>query len=137
GTGSHHFSADVDVPADRTCRTMQDEPCVDVPIVRIPPPSLYPLAIATVAVGTAQGALDEILAIATDKVPLLSATSLAGSPRFQYELATADAGLRAARALLQEDASAAWASALSRAELVPEQRAHIRSTAIFAVERAV
>jgi hypothetical protein len=29
GTGSHHFTADVEVAAERTCRTMQDEPCLD------------------------------------------------------------------------------------------------------------
>jgi alkylation response protein AidB-like acyl-CoA dehydrogenase len=137
GTGSHHFTAEVEVAAERTCRTMQDEPCLDEPVVRIPPPALYALAIASVAIGTAQGALDEILAMATDKVPLLAPAPLAANPHFQFELAGADAELRAARALLCEDARDAWASARAAQEFTPEQRARIRASAVFAVARAV
>lgn len=136
GTGSHHFSADVTIAAERT-GALDDEPCLDEPIVRIPPPSLFSLAIGTVALGTAQGALDEILALATDKMPLLSPTSLAANPHFQFELAGADAELRAARALLHEDARDAWASGVAAEEFTPEQRARIRATVVFAVGRAV
>jgi alkylation response protein AidB-like acyl-CoA dehydrogenase len=136
GTGSHHFSADVTVAAERTC-AMEDEPCLDEPIVRIPPPSLFSLAIGTAAIGTAQGALDEILALAGEKVPLLAPSSLATNPHFQFELAGADAQLRAARALLAEDAAEAWASAVAGAAFEPEQRARIRATVVYAVQRAV
>jgi len=38
--------------------------------VRIPLPSPYVLQMASGALGIAQGALDDILALATDKVPL-------------------------------------------------------------------
>ena len=73
GTGSHHFRVDdVVVPADRTLQPMADEPCIDEPIVHIPPPSLYSLEIASVAVGIAQGALDDIVNLAVDKVPLFA-----------------------------------------------------------------
>jgi alkylation response protein AidB-like acyl-CoA dehydrogenase len=116
---------------------MQDEPCLDEPIVRIPPPALYALAIASVAIGTAQGALDDILALATDKVPLLAPAALATNPNFQFELARADAELRAARALLYDDADETWETARSSEEFTLDQRARLRATAVVAVAHAV
>lgn len=131
GTGSHHVVADVVIPAERTYLLLDGEPCLDEPVVRIPPPALYSLQIATVAVGIAQGALDDIQAMAADKTPLLSPTTLAANPLFQYQLATADTRLRAARALLYQDADATWASATASLPFTLEQRARIRSTAAW------
>jgi alkylation response protein AidB-like acyl-CoA dehydrogenase len=104
--------------------------------VRIPPPPLYALAIASVAVGIAQGALEDILALAANKVPLLAHTSLAANPLFQHQLGAADAKLRAARALLYADATSVWATAVARVVFTPHQRARIRSTATWAVATA-
>lgn len=138
GTGSHHFRVDdLFVPAERTSRTLEDELTVDTPIVRIPPPALFAQAGTSVALGTAQGALDEILDIATNKVPLLSQSPLAGNPLFQYRLATADTEVRAAKGLFYDTAEAAWASAAAGSPLSPEQRARIRATAVWATARAV
>ncbi|HVE99372.1 MAG TPA: acyl-CoA dehydrogenase family protein [Mycobacteriales bacterium] len=138
GTGSHHFRADgVVVPAERTFLTMEDEPSIDATIVNVPPPALYALQIASVAVGIAQGALDDIVALATDKVPLLASSALAANPLFQHQLATADTQLRAARTLLYADTEEAWATASDRAPFANEQRAHIRSTVSWAVAQAV
>ena len=136
GTGSHHFRADVVVPAERTVRPFEDPPCVDEPIVRIPPPPLIAPMIASVALGVAQGALDDILAIAAGKVPLLEHATLATSPHFQFELAMADTELRAARALLHESAEATWAAAVEGAPLTWEQRARARAAAVWATDRA-
>jgi indole-3-acetate monooxygenase len=137
GTGSHHFRADdAAVPLERTFLVLADEPCLDVPIVHIPPPALFSLCIASVAIGTAQGALDDIVALAVDKVPLLAHGPLAASPLFQFELATADTELRAARALVYETAEAAWEAATRAAPFTLEQRARIRAAAVWATERA-
>jgi indole-3-acetate monooxygenase len=137
GTGSHHFhTAGVFVPADRTCDPMADEPCLDEPIVRIPPTVVFSHDIAAVAIGIAQGALDDILALAAHKVPLLAGTSLAANPLFQFDLASADTELRAARALLYESAESAWAIAVDRAPLTLEQRARMRASAVWATTRA-
>ena len=76
GTGSHHFSvSDVVVPVDRTTNPFGDAPCVDVPIVQIPAPPLYSTCVASVAVGVAQGALDDIVGLAAGKVPLFEDAS--------------------------------------------------------------
>jgi indole-3-acetate monooxygenase len=137
GTGSHHFAADdVLVPAARTFLTFEAPPCLDEPVVRIPRPALYALEIAGAAVGVAQGALDEVLALAPGKVPLLAGAPLAADPLFQHRLAGADTALRAARGLLYADAAAAWATAAAGAPFTPEQRARIRATAAWATARA-
>lgn len=137
GTGSHHFTVDdVFVPSARTCATLEAEPCVDAPLVRIPPPPLFALSIAGVALGVAHGALDDILAMAGHKMPLLAIHPLATNPLFQYQLAAADTDLRAARVLVDEEARAAWATAVDGAEFTMEQRARIRATAAWATARA-
>lgn len=136
GTGSHHFVADVIIPAERTYPLLEAEPCVDEPVVRIPPPALYSMGIASVAVGIAGGALDDIHATAATKTPLLSSGALAGNPLFQHQLATAETQLRAARALLYEDASSMWATAAGRREFTLEQRARIRSTGVWVTTTA-
>ena len=119
GTGSHHFVADVVIPAERTYPVLEGRPCLDEPVLRISPPALYSTMIAGVAVGIAQGALDEIRAVAVDRRPLLSDGSLAANPWYQHQLATADTRLRAARALLHHDADTTWATATSGRSSLP------------------
>lgn len=137
GTASHHFHVDdVFVPAERTADPMTGAPCIDEPIVRIPPPATLSLAIASVALGTARGALDDILTLATGKVPLLAPGPLAANPLFQLELATADTEVRAARALVHETAERLWAQAVEGTPLTLEQQARVRAAGVWATERA-
>ena len=137
GTGSHHFHvADMIVPAERTYTPMNGEPCVDALIVHLPPPAVLAPVMASVALGIAQGALDDITALASNKMPLLSPVALGGNPLFQFELATADTDLRAARSLLYEVAARVWAAAATGDPLTMEHRAQIRASAVWTVERA-
>ena len=137
GTGSHHFRVDDQfVAAERTAVPLAGPHCVDEPILRVPPPAVFSLVISSVALGTAQGALDDILALATAKVPLLSPGPLAGNPLFQLELATADTELCAARALVYRTAEWLWAQAVEGTPLTLEQRARVRAAGVWATERA-
>jgi alkylation response protein AidB-like acyl-CoA dehydrogenase len=136
GTGSHHVRADALVPAERTFRPMVDEPAVDEPILRVPAPALYSTLIASVAVGIAQGALDDATSLARTRVPLLADAPLVANPAFQHDLAVADTDLRAARALLRETIEHLWASALDRIEPGLEERARVRAAAVWATDRA-
>jgi alkylation response protein AidB-like acyl-CoA dehydrogenase len=137
GTGSHHFTADeVFVPIARTSATLEDEPCVDVPLVHIPPPPLFALAITSVALGVAQGALDDILTMAGGKTPLFAGAPLAANPLFQHQLAGAHTDLRAARGLAYDEARAAWAAAVDHTPFTVEHRARIRATAVWATARS-
>jgi indole-3-acetate monooxygenase len=113
-----------------------DDPCLDEPVVRIPLPALFALGIATVAVGTAQGALDDIVDLAAGKVPLLAPATLATNPLFQFELASADTELRAARALLYDTAEAAWTTAAAGTGFTLEDRARMRAAAAWITGRA-
>jgi alkylation response protein AidB-like acyl-CoA dehydrogenase len=138
GTGSHHFRvSDLVVPADRTLNPLADHACVDEPIVRIPVPALLALQVAGVAIGAAHGAIDDILDIAANKVPLLAGATLAANPLFQVELATADTDLHAARALLYQAAESAWATAAAGEPFTLPQRARLRAAAVWATARAV
>jgi indole-3-acetate monooxygenase len=137
GTGSHHFRVEgVLVPANRTLDPLADEPCFDDVIARVPVPALLSLGIGSVALGIAQGALDDITALALEKTPLLAENKLAQNAHFQFQLARADTGLRAARALLYESAESTWATAAGGSALTLEQRARVRAAAAWTTDLA-
>jgi indole-3-acetate monooxygenase len=137
GTGSHHFRVDGAIVAtDRTYPTLDAEPCLDEPVVRVPPPPMLACCVASVALGIAQGALDDIVALAAGKVPLLDAAPLAANPTFQLDLATAHTELRAARALLDDAAASLWAIAAEGDQPTLAQRAEVRAAATWATARA-
>lgn len=137
GTGSHHFHADgVVVAAERTLVPLAGEPCVDAPIVRIHTPAVIALAVSSVAVGIAQGALDDVVALAATKMPLLAGSPLAGNPQFQHDLAVADAEVRAARALVRDAAVSLWQAAVDGVELSLVDRARVRASGVWAADRA-
>ena len=83
---------------------MGGKPCIEALIVHLPPPAVFSLVMASVALGIAQGALDDITVLASDKMPLYSPVALGGNPLFQLDLATADTDLRAAQSLLYDEA---------------------------------
>lgn len=137
GTGSHHMRVtDVLVPAERTLVPLSDAPCLDEPVVRIPAPTLFALVIASVALGVARGALDEVVALASRKVPLLAGGPLAANQVFHLELATADTEIRAAGALLDDTAGTLWSSAVAGDPVTLTQRAEARAAAVWATARA-
>ena len=99
GTGSHDFVLDrVFVPDDHTFTVFQPGG-LEGTLGRIPELVSSALAIATVAVGIAQGALADITTLATAKVPMFADGTLASNPLFRYRLAEANTHLRAAKAL--------------------------------------
>ncbi len=136
GSGSHDFAIDeMFVPAARSF-ALWDESKFDAPRFQIPELALSSMMIATVAVGIAEGALDEMTTLATNKVPMLAESTLATNPLFQYQLGETVAQLAAAKALLDAEADAAWSQAVAGAEFTPEQRARIRAAAVWATRTA-
>ena len=136
GTGSHHFRVDdVFVPTERTLDVMGDPPCLDAPIVRAPLLCALALPMASIALGIARGALDDIVALATGKVPLLASGSLSTNPLFQYELAAAEIELRAVRAVAYEQAEKIWDDAASGAESTMHDQALARAAGAWATAR--
>jgi alkylation response protein AidB-like acyl-CoA dehydrogenase len=94
------------------------------------------LQIANVALGIAQGAFDDVMALATEKVPAFDSTVLAASPWFRNQVADADARLRAARALLDEEIAGAWAVAVAGRPLTLADRARIRTAGTWTTATA-
>jgi alkylation response protein AidB-like acyl-CoA dehydrogenase len=137
GTGSHHFAVeDVFVADDHTMSIVEPRHCVDGPLWRIPELSASTLMIGSVALGIARGAVDDIGALATGKVPAFAETALATNPLFQNQFGETEARLRAATAALYVEADTAWAKATAGTPLTPEDRARIRATATWVTQTA-
>ena len=84
--------------------------------------------VASVGLGIAQHAVDDIIALATSHRRRLFATAaLADTPVFQHALARAETGLRAARALLRSEAESFWAGL--KAGLTPTAAEEVRCSA--------
>lgn len=135
GTGSHDIRVDdVFCPEERTCQLFGAEPTITAPIFSIPPIAPLALFIATVAVGVAQGAIDDLVAVvASGKRPAYGARRVAESPLFQARLGEADAELRAARALIHDEARNAWSKALAGQEFSLLDRARMRTASSHTV----
>jgi alkylation response protein AidB-like acyl-CoA dehydrogenase len=136
GTASHDFAADgAFVPTERSF-VVGGPTAVDAPLFRVPLPSISALECAAVAVGIAQGAVDEITALAAGKVPAFDQARLAANPIFQNQLGSADATLRAARALLYADATTVWTTAAEGRGFTPLLRAQARATSTWVTRTA-
>lgn len=137
GTGSHDFTLDgVFVPEQFTFSLFEEGAHLPGPMGRIPELAFSALGFANVAVGIAEGALDEVTTLASGKVPMLAPTTLAGNAQFRYRLGEADAHLRAATALLDSEVASLWGLAVAGADLDPERRARIRGTASWVTTAA-
>ncbi len=100
-TGSNDIAADsVFVPEERTAAiALGSSPQADG-AYRLPMFTLFGLALVTVALGAARHAIDEFVALAQGKTPMLQGTKLRDKPVVQYEVARAEGILEAGRAYL-------------------------------------
>jgi alkylation response protein AidB-like acyl-CoA dehydrogenase len=112
GTGSHDAVAtDVFVPDARVFAIVDTPPRVDAPLYRFPLFGYFALSIAAAALGNAQGAIDDLIALAAHKVGQGSTRALAERPATQATVAESEAALRAVRAGYYEAIEQAWAQA--------------------------
>lgn len=136
GTGSHDVVVNGAFVADELSFVLGSEPSVDVPPLRIPEVARAAIQIASVSIGVARGALDEILALALDKTPAFAEGPLASNPLFQNQFGEAETRLRAARTALRAEADIVWAKAQAGSPFTPEDRAHVRGTTTWAARTA-
>jgi indole-3-acetate monooxygenase len=137
GTGSHDVVADgAFVPDELSFVIFGGEPSVDVPPLRIPEVTRATIQIASVSIGVAQGALDEILALALDKTPSFAEGPLVSNPLFQNQFGEAETQLRAARTALRAETDIAWAKARTDVPFTPEDRARVRGTTTWVTRTA-
>jgi indole-3-acetate monooxygenase len=111
GTGSHTTVLEgVFVPEEQTME-LAGPPCLEGPLYAALGPWI-PLMHSAFAVGLAEGAIEDLVAMAqTGRQQLFARTQMQDSPVLQYELGKIDAELKAAQALLKTVAEAHWARA--------------------------
>jgi alkylation response protein AidB-like acyl-CoA dehydrogenase len=104
------------------------------PLYQLPSIGWFVSQVATVGLGIARGALDELVAIAQTKVPTFSPTVLADRPAMQIDLAHAEAALAGARAGLFDSIDDLWQTLRDGKPLTPRQIALNRAAANHAAE---
>lgn len=141
GTGSHDVAI-----TDRFVPDQHTAPFV--PYADAPPGSAYqgPLyrltiwhsiaALAAPALGIAQAAIDDLVALATTKTPAYTATPLAARASAQTQAAQAQAHVGAARAYLYDSLDQAWQTCLGGSVLTREQRMTLQLASCHAVQAA-
>ncbi len=141
GSGSHDVEVtDVFVPDAYTTRVSVERLRENGPLFRLP--SFVRLAYnkVGVATGIARGALDEFIALASERVPRGMRAPLRERHLAQDAIASAETLLRASRAFVFEAVDEAWQEVLAERTPTPKQRALVHlacSKAVSACARAV
>ena len=112
GTGSHDISIEgAHVDEDWTFDLWFGQPCFEGPLFASAVLQ-FSMHIGAVALGIAEGAIADLVALAgTRKVRLYAKAELADQPLFQFHLGHAEADARAARAFLHACGAEYWALA--------------------------
>ncbi len=138
GTGSNDYSAtDVFVPQHRTLHMFDPtDHRREYPMVRLPSVAGFAAEVASVGLGIARAALDELIELAGGKMPTMSPTSLASKAATQIEVAQLEAQLSGARAFLYDTMEDIWETILAGNDFTPRQNALARLAAIEAARTA-
>lgn len=132
GTGSGDYSVDeLRVPAGRWVQ-VGGTPRIDRTLYRFSFFGALAVGVAAVGLGLARRAVDELVDLAGAKKPQGSSKTLAERPVVQASLAEADAGLRAARHLLDHAVADAW-DATERDDGLDAARVALRQAATHAM----
>jgi alkylation response protein AidB-like acyl-CoA dehydrogenase len=113
-TGSHHIVLkDVFVPAENAVDMASARPCLPGPLYGSPM-QFIPLLHGSFALGLAQGALEDLVAIARSGMKQQQvAVAMQKSEIFHYELGRAQAEFRAAQAMYDAQTASHWRHALA------------------------
>lgn len=130
GTGSNDVAVhDVFVPEERIYRLVGGTPASEGTLYRFPLFGLLALGVASVAVGIARDAIDELITLATEKTPSGSRRRLADRAHAQMEVAQAKAELAAAESFIIGEGNLIWYEADEGKALDVEARARLRLAA--------
>lgn len=132
GTGSHHIRVDgVFVPVANVFDPAMGAVCMPEPLLQAPR-HLLPLIYASVVVGMAEGALDDIVDMANSGRRLQYARdALRDMEAFHVELGRIEAELKAARAMLQAQTASHWQHALAGTLHTDTRLAEATQTAVW------
>ena len=134
GTGSHDIEInDVFVPDSHVFDLFGGQPCMSGPLFAAPLVQ-FALHIAAVALGIAEGALDDLTAFAiAGKTRLYARSSMADGELFQYRLGHAEADVQAIRAMLAWRVADYWQRAQT-GDLTADYQTGVIQTEAWVVE---
>lgn len=137
GTGSHDAVLDdVFVPAAFTFEFRNTRPRPRDPLAALPIFSRLGATLSAVALGIARRALEELVALAAKKAPLMSARPLREHPRVQIDVARARGLVEAGRAHLEGVAGMILARVAAGAPASVDDQVRLRLSYLSAVEHA-
>lgn len=138
GTGSHDVEVtDAIVAREFSYSLATGRPLHEGPLYGFSLMGLLAVSVASVALGIAHGAIDDIKELAGEKTPTGRRKTLSGWAIAQAGVASAEGELRAGRAFLHEAIGEMWATLESGGQPSAEQRALVRLAATQAVQGSV
>jgi indole-3-acetate monooxygenase len=137
GTGSNDFSAtDVEVPEHRVFSLFDPSGHRSEPLYQMPVVGMFVLQVASVSLGIARAAVEELVGMAPSKTPAMSSVVLADKPVAQIEVARMEAALQAARSFLYDAVEQMWSTVSDGNPYTMKQEALLRAAGINTVETA-
>jgi alkylation response protein AidB-like acyl-CoA dehydrogenase len=139
GTDSCDFAAhEVFVPGHMTTTFPGADGEVDAPWSSLPIRAILATGHASVAIGIARGALEEITRLAQTKRATLNPTALlADDPVFLHNLGEQSLRLRSAKALLDDATAVAWDAGLAKRQMSPVEILQGRTMAGYVTAECV
>lgn len=136
GTGSTDFAIDdLFVPSERSFLMFAGPRLNHAPIFGLPS-TFFGVALASVALGVARGAIEAFVELATAKRPVMSTRLLNERPSVQYDVAKAEALVESSREYLFDGVAQMWARVLAGAPVDLRLRARVRRAQNHAAESA-
>ncbi len=137
GTGSNDYAVDgVHVPEGRWVEIGRTAATFPNPLTHFSFYGLLALAVAATSVGIARRSIDELVALAHDKRPQDSSRTLRERAVVQRDVASAEARLDAAWALMESSVEASWQRAEAGTEASGDERRRLRMAATHATQTA-
>jgi len=137
GTGSHHIAVrDLFVPDAHAVSIVSGTPREPGALYRFPVFGLLAIGVASVSLGIARRALDELHALAASKTPALSQRRLAERGAVQAQVAQAEGRLQGGRSGLLATLDEVWQRAEAGGAMGLAERARVRVAASHAVQAA-
>ncbi len=106
------------------------------PLYRFPLNGYFSIGFSAVALGIARSMLDATIALALEKKPRLSKTSLLENHHVQFQIGEAEARLRSARNYVETTARQVYEAVVATGKLTLAQRMDTRMAATFAIHEA-
>jgi alkylation response protein AidB-like acyl-CoA dehydrogenase len=137
GTASHDYTVtDAFIPFERTC-WFQEPPVHDGPLYRMPSIAMFSTFIASVPLGIARHAIEELEEIAGAKTPVLTANLLADRGTVQDRVGRALALVRSGRAYVASALGEVWDKVVAGGQPTLADRASLWLASTHAAHSAV